>query len=79
MDALEKFKKKKFPEEIQHDIERFAGYDGRFSEKDDGYWFRAGFLAREYANNEGYLMVRKEELSLDWYRKTKALIEEGKL
>lgn len=78
MDALEKFKKKKFPEDIQHDIERFAGHDGEFTEKDDGYWFRAGFLAREYALSEGWLMVRKEDINLGWYKRVKAEISGGR-
>lgn len=74
MNALEKFEKKKWPEDIQHDIERFAGYDGQYTEKDYGYWFRAGFLAREYSPHDGWLLVRKNDINLDWYKKIKAEI-----
>lgn len=74
MDALEKFEKKMWPEDVQHDIERFAGYDGQYTEKDYGYWFRAGFITREYAPKDGWLLVRKNDINLDWYRKIKAEI-----
>ena len=74
MNALEKFEKKKWPKGIQHDIERFAGHDGEYTEKDYGYWFRAGFITREYAPKDGWLLVRKNDINLDWYKKIKAEI-----
>lgn len=76
MNAFEKFKAGKYPQEIQNSIAHFAECGRKYNETDSEYWFRAGFLAREYALNEGMIMVRKEELNLEWYKKTKQVIAE---
>jgi hypothetical protein len=78
VNALEKFEKKKWPEDIQYNIERFAGHDGEYTEKDYGYWFRAGFLTREFSSHEGFIMVRKEDINLGWYKRVKAEISGGR-
>ena len=76
MNAFEKFRDGKIPKEIQNSIIHFAECGKKYNELNPEYWFRAGFLAREYSINEGMIMVRKEELNLDWYRRTRQAIAE---
>lgn len=73
--AFEKFRDKKFPKENQEVLESFAKCGTQFDENDNEYWFRAGFRAREFALNEGFIMVRKSDITLDWYKKIREQLE----
>lgn len=84
MNTFERFKKSDFPEHVQNRIVSFASFDGRLNEGDAEYWFRAGFYCYSHckeidSENDGndWLMVRKNELNLDWYRKARAMISGG--
>lgn len=70
----EMFKNKGFSKEEQEAIENFAKCGTMYTEADEQYWFRVGFyINRNF--NENIVCVNKEDLNLNWYRKTKAMIE----
>ena len=62
--------KKNYPH--QEDIEKFASH----SKSTPEYWFKAGFLTAMNNVKDNHVIVRKEDLSLDWYKETKARLQE---
>jgi hypothetical protein len=67
--CFEKFKDKEFPKEVQETLESFAKCGLQFDENNNEYWFRAGFRAREFTKSEEFIMVRKRDINLEWYKK----------
>ena len=55
----------------QEDIEKFASH----SESNPEYWFKAGFLTAMNNVKDNYIIVRKEDLTLNWYKETKARLQ----
>lgn len=72
--AYELFRDREHPH--QKELENFANRCNDTSNNE--YWFRAGFITREYAPKDGWLLVRKNDINLDWYRRIKAEISEEK-
>lgn len=72
--AYELFNDREHPH--QEELENFANRCNDTSNNE--YWFRAGWLARQFVDEADYVKVRKEDLSLDWYRKIKAKLQEEK-
>lgn len=73
----EMFKNKGFSKKEQEAIENFARCGTMYTEADEQYWFRAGFLIKGCILKKEYVVVHKEDLNLNWYRETKAMIENG--
>lgn len=70
--AYELFNDREHPH--QEELENFANRCNDTSNNE--YWFRAGWLARQFVDEADYVKVRKEDLNLDWYRRTKQKIAE---
>ena len=58
--------------ELDPHIEGFASGGKSNAE----YYFRAGWMARELDIKDNYIVVRKEDLTLNWYKETKARLQE---
>lgn len=71
---FDKFKNGDFVKDDLERIKNFASKGNELDEMDNEYWFRAGFyINRNF--NKNIVCVDKEDLNLNWYRKTKAMIE----
>lgn len=77
----ERFRKKKLPADFQKDCEGFASMSHSTEEK----FFRAGFycglnLKQIFTDpdnpgfGQDFILVRKQDINLEWYQKTKAII-----
>jgi hypothetical protein len=67
--AYELFNDREHPH--QEELENFANRCNDTSNNE--YWFRAGWLARQFVDDD-LITVRKQDLNLDWYRRTKEQI-----
>jgi hypothetical protein len=69
--AYELFRDREHPN--QEELENFANRCNDTSNNE--YWFRAGWLARQFVDAANYVTVRKEDLTLNWYKETKARLQ----